>query len=117
MQSHHHYAVIPAESSTNFIIIEDQDLFDGIVRECIARAKGDGWVRAFERAAEELVSNPFIAFNGTRLEIPSKRGRTYEPSELICQCDAFFYHVPHCWHRAAARVWNRYQKLQAQRIN
>ena len=73
------------------------------------------WARAFEKAKERLIEQPFFAWQPERLLIVSVPSDTtseigcrfYEANEQACRridktglCQAFFEGVP-CWHRAA----------------
>jgi hypothetical protein len=59
--SSHQYVASATQSSTNSILfIEDHNLFDAIVQECIAEAEDVACVRALEHAAKELLSPTFL---------------------------------------------------------
>ncbi len=70
------------------------------------------WLTAIERAARELESNPYIeVVDDHTLLIGSASGGVYT-SNGTCQCTAFQYGQP-CFHRAAARIYQRYTEAQA----
>lgn len=70
------------------------------------------WLRAIERAAVELESNPYIeAINDHTLLIGSPSGNTYVGNNT-CQCEAYRRGIA-CWHRAAARLYQRYTEAEA----
>lgn len=66
------------------------------------------WQTAVVCAKVELETNPFIAWNGKALIILSPSNELYEANGT-CQCAAFKSHNP-CWHRAAARLIERYNE-------
>jgi hypothetical protein len=69
------------------------------------------WLRAIDKAAEQLISNPYIAEPEDGLLILSHSGETY-PANGVCQCRAFAHDMP-CWHRAAAQLVKRYKEQEA----
>jgi hypothetical protein len=69
------------------------------------------WVRAIEKAAEQLASNPYIAEQDGGLLILSYSGETYHANGA-CQCKAYLNGRP-CWHRAAAQLVKRYREAEA----
>ncbi len=66
------------------------------------------WQMAVARAKQELESNPFIHFDGDALLILSPSNEIYRANGT-CQCKAFKNRQP-CWHRAAARIVERYHQ-------
>ncbi len=72
-------------------------------------ANSPSWLRAIERAAEQLRSNPYIAEQGDGLLILSTSGEFYHANG-VCQCKAYRHSLP-CWHRAAAQLIKRYNEL------
>ncbi len=66
------------------------------------------WVRAIDRAAKELLTNPnIIPTESGALFIGSPSGRCYA-TDTTCQCKAHQFGQP-CWHRGADRLWASYQ--------
>ncbi len=66
------------------------------------------WQMAIARAKRELESNPFMHFDGDALLILSPSNEIYR-ADGVCQCKAFKKRQP-CWHRAAARIVERYHQ-------
>lgn len=70
------------------------------------------WVKAIEKAAVELVENPYIeALDNHTLLIGSTSGNTYIGNGK-CQCEAYRRGIP-CYHRAAAKLYQRYIEMEA----
>lgn len=87
----------------------DQVLFGKVVEAAKAKAAGNkSWVRAVEKAAEALHSNPYIHDEGDGLLILSESGKTYKANGS-CQCEAHLRGMA-CWHRAAAKLVKRYKE-------
>ncbi len=71
--------------------------------EAIKRA----WSNAIDKAAAELIENPYYTVEGDHLLIlSSTSGKMYEANGR-CQCIAFAHGKP-CKHRAAAQLVKRY---------
>jgi hypothetical protein len=68
------------------------------------------WQMAIAKAKQEIESNPFMYFDGHALIILSPSNEIYEANGS-CQCRAFKNHQP-CWHRAAARIVERYNETR-----
>lgn len=66
------------------------------------------WQTAIAKAKGEIESNPYMHFDGQSLLILSPSGEIYSANG-ICQCKAFEKGQP-CWHRAAARLVERYKE-------
>jgi hypothetical protein len=66
------------------------------------------WQVAITKAQAELESNPFMHFDGKALLILSPSGEIYSANGT-CQCKAYAHGQP-CWHRAAARLVERYMQ-------
>lgn len=87
-----------------------------ILATVITRAKASAadsprWVAAIERAARELTDNPFIeALDDHTLLLASASGECYTANG-VCGCSAFNFKQP-CWHRAAARLYQRYVEAE-----
>ncbi|MGH9841984.1 MAG: SWIM zinc finger family protein [Blastocatellia bacterium] len=91
-------------------------LNSSICQEVIAAAKtatanAPAWLRAVEKAAEQIASNPCITELQNGVLITSPSGNTYLANG-VCQCGAFRYGKP-CWHRAAAQLVQRYHERLA----
>ena len=90
-------------------------LFAAVVNAAKAKAAGHpAWVRAIEKAAEQVDSNPWIHEDGDALLIASATGNEIYRANGTCQCKAFLNGKP-CWHRAAAQLVKRYREVEAQR--
>jgi hypothetical protein len=66
------------------------------------------WQTAIIRAKQQFESNPYMHFDGHALLILSPSGEIYSANGS-CQCRAFANGQP-CWHRAAARLVERYRE-------
>lgn len=87
----------------------NQDIFNAVVTTALESAsQHPRWVNAIQRAAKELVENPYIEAVGDHLLIGSPSGNTYE-SNGICQCTAYT-NGKACWHRAATQLVYRYNE-------
>lgn len=64
------------------------------------------WQKAIVKAKQQIEENPYIHFDGRVLLILSPSGEIYSANGS-CQCKAFQSGQP-CWHRAAARLVERY---------
>ena len=86
------------------------------LNQIVATAKANAaseprWVNAIERAARELVENPYIERQDDHLLIASPSGSIYAANG-VCQCPAYAHGRP-CWHRAASRLIQRYDEAHA----
>jgi hypothetical protein len=68
------------------------------------------WLAAIERAAEQLVSNPYISETSDGLLILGTSGNIYTANGT-CQCRAAGFGLV-CWHRAAAQLIKRYREAE-----
>lgn len=66
------------------------------------------WQVAIVKAKQQIEENPYLHFDGHTLLILSPSGEIYAANGS-CQCKAYAKHQP-CWHRAAARLIERYNK-------
>lgn len=66
------------------------------------------WQTAIVKAKQQLEENPYMHFDGQSLLILSPSGEIYTANGT-CQCKAFANGQP-CWHRAAARLVERYNE-------
>lgn len=70
------------------------------------------WTSAIDRAARELETNPYIeALDDHTLLIGSASGGVYTANG-VCGCQAYQHGQP-CFHRAAARLYQRYVEADA----
>lgn len=87
----------------------DQDRMKQVAQEAFNRVSGNRrWETAIAKAKAELESNPYMHFDGQSLLILSPSGEIYTANGS-CQCKAFANGQP-CWHRAAARLIQRYNE-------
>jgi hypothetical protein len=87
----------------------DQDKLGEIAQEAFNKVSGNRkWETAIAKAKAQLEENPYIHFDGQSLLILSPSGEIYRANG-VCQCKAFANHQP-CWHRAAARLIQRYNE-------
>jgi hypothetical protein len=86
-----------------------QDRMLQVIQQAFDRAAGNRrWEMAIARAKQQLESNPYMHFDGAELLVLSESGEIYRANGT-CQCKAFANHQP-CWHRAAARLIQRYNE-------
>lgn len=87
----------------------DQDRMQQVIQDAFNKASGHRrWEMAIAKAKQQLESNPFLHWTGHALLVLSPSNEIYEASGT-CQCKAFMSHQP-CWHRAAARLVERYNQ-------
>lgn len=85
----------------------DQSRMEQVIQEAFDKAAGSRlWQTAIAKAKGQLESNPYIHFDGSALLILSESNNIYSANGT-CQCKAFQHGAP-CWHRAAARLVQRY---------
>jgi hypothetical protein len=76
----------------------------------VKAASHPAWLRAIEKAAEQLISNPYISEQDNGLLILGTTGNIYH-SNGTCQCEASRRGMA-CWHRAAAQLVKRYNEAE-----
>ena len=87
----------------------DQDRIQQVAQEVFDKVSGNRrWETAIAKAKVQLETNPYIHFDGQSLLILSPSGEIYTANGT-CQCKAFNSGQP-CWHRAAARLVERYNE-------
>ncbi len=87
----------------------DQTKMQMVIQEAFDRlGNSRRWQMAIAKAKQEIESNPFMHHDGHALIILSPSNEIYEANGS-CQCKAFKNHQP-CWHRAAARIVQRYNE-------
>jgi hypothetical protein len=85
----------------------NQDRIQQLAQEAFDKVSGNHrWETAIAKATMQLESNPYMHFDGQALLILSPSGEIYSANG-ICQCKAYLSGQP-CWHRAAARLVERY---------
>ncbi len=90
-------------------------LFFAVVNVCKAKAAAKGetsWVRAIEKAAEQVHDNPYISETENGLLVLSATGGEIYHANGKCQCKAYARGMA-CWHRAAAKLVKRYREAVA----
>ncbi len=87
----------------------NQDRMQQVIQAAFDKAQGSKrWQTAIAKAKQQLESNPYIHFDGKALLILSDSNEIYAANGT-CQCKAFAHGQP-CWHRAAARLVERYNE-------
>jgi hypothetical protein len=87
----------------------DQNKMQQVAQEAFNKISGNRrWELAIAKAKAQLESNPYMHFDGESLLILSPSGEIYSANGS-CQCRAFANNQP-CWHRAAARLIQRYNE-------
>lgn len=87
----------------------DQSRLQRVTQEAFDKVVGSRcWQTAIAKAKQQLEENPYIHFDGSALLILSPSGEIYS-ANVTCQCKAYQNHKP-CWHRAAARLVERYNE-------
>ena len=87
----------------------DETKMQQVAQAAFNKAQGSRrWQHAIVRAKVELEANPFMHWNGSALVIWSASNEIYEANST-CQCKAYTKGQP-CWHRAAARLIQRYNE-------
>ncbi len=85
----------------------DQNRMSEVIQGAFDKAQGSKrWQTAIAKAKAQLESNPYLHFDGDALLILSDSNEIYRANGT-CQCKAFAQGQP-CWHRAAARLVERY---------
>jgi hypothetical protein len=87
----------------------DPDKIQQVAQEAFDKVSGNRrWEVAIAKAKAQLETNPYMHFDGRSLLILSPSGEIYSANGK-CQCKAFINGQP-CWHRAAARLVERYNE-------
>ena len=87
----------------------DENRMEKVIQEAFDRVSGSRrWQTAIAKAKQEIESNPYMHFDGRALLILSPSGEIYT-ADGACQCKAYQTGQP-CWHRAAARLVQRYNE-------
>lgn len=80
-----------------------------VTQSAFDRVAGDRrWELAIVKARQQIEENPFLHWDGRTLLVLSPSGELYEAGR-ICQCLSYRNRRP-CWHRAAARLIQRYEE-------
>lgn len=87
----------------------EQSKMEQVIQEAFNKVSGNRkWEVAIVKAKQQLESNPYMHYDGHALLILSPSGEIYSANGS-CQCKAFMHGAP-CWHRAAARLVERYME-------
>lgn len=87
----------------------DQDKMQRVAQDAFDKVSGNRrWETAIAKAKSQLEANPYMYFDGQSLLILSPSDEIYSANGT-CQCRAFQRGLP-CWHRAAARLVERYNE-------
>lgn len=87
----------------------DQSRMQQVIQDAFDKVSGSRrWQTAIAKAKQQIEENPYMHFDGSALLILSPSGEIYSANGS-CQCKAYRNHQP-CWHRAAARLIERYSE-------
>lgn len=87
----------------------DQSKMQQVIKRAFDKVAGSRrWQTAIVKAKQQIEENPYMHFDGSALLILSPSGEIYQANGT-CQCKAFISNQP-CWHRAAARLIERYNE-------
>ncbi len=86
----------------------NQDKLNEVAQEAFDRTSNLRWQTAIAKAKRELEENPYMHHDGHALLVLSPSGEIYSANGT-CQCKAYRSGQP-CWHRAAARIVQRYNE-------
>ncbi len=85
----------------------DHNKMQQVIQAAFDKAQGSQrWQTAIAKAKRELEENPFMHYDGHALLMLSPSNEIYSANGT-CQCKAYEKGFP-CWHRAAARLVERY---------
>ena len=85
----------------------DQDRMLQVIQEAFDKVSGSRrWQLAIAKAKQQIEENPYMHYDGHALLILSPSGEIYSANGS-CGCKAYMNGQP-CWHRAAARLVERY---------
>lgn len=68
------------------------------------------WSHRIDNALEEILSNPYMHYDGHGLLVLSDSGKTYYANGT-CQCKAYHFKQV-CWHRIGAKLIKRYMEAE-----
>jgi hypothetical protein len=89
----------------------DHEKLERVTQEAFNATDNLRWQMAITKAKLELESNPYMHFDGHALLVLSPSGEIYTANGT-CQCKAYRHGQQPCWHRAAARLVERYLEAQ-----
>ncbi len=85
-----------------------QSRMQQVIQEAFDKTNNRRWQTAIAKAKQEIEGNPYMHFDGHALLILSPSNEIYSANGS-CQCKAYRKGQP-CWHRAAARLVERYNE-------
>jgi len=86
-----------------------QETMQTVIQAAFDKVSGSRrWQTAIVKAMQQIESNPYMHFDGHALLVLSPSGEIYSANGT-CQCKAYASGQP-CWHRAAARIVQRYHE-------
>lgn len=89
----------------------DAERLGRVAQAAFDKVAGDQrWEVAIAKARRQIEENPYLKWDGRTLLVLSPSGGLYEAGR-ICQCVSFMNRRP-CWHRAAARLIQRYHEAE-----
>jgi hypothetical protein len=86
----------------------NQETMRQVIQEAFEKTSSLRWQMAIAKARREIEDNPYLHYDGHALIILSESNEIYSANGT-CQCKAFAHGQP-CWHRAAARIVQRYNE-------
>jgi len=86
----------------------DQRKMEQVIQAAFDQTSNLRWQMAITKAKREIENNPYLHFDGRALLVLSPSGEIYSANGT-CQCKAYQHGQP-CWHRAAARLVERYHE-------
>lgn len=111
---------MPTEKEKGKTMIQntlDKDIFASVVADALVKIHLSGkdvkrWVNAIAKATLEIENNPFLTWQSetNSLLIWSQNSSEIYEANGVCQCKAFEQGYP-CYHRAAARLIQRYLEI------
>lgn len=87
----------------------EQERMQAVIQEAFDKVAGARrWQIAIAKAKQQIEENPYMHYDGESLLILSPSNEIYTANGS-CQCKAYRNGQP-CWHRAAARLVERYME-------
>ena len=88
----------------------EAELLDRVARVALESVAGDRrWEVAIAKARRQIEENPYMHWDGEALLVLSPSNMLYVAGRA-CQCRSYSLRNP-CWHRAAARLIERYFEI------
>lgn len=92
----------------------ESDRFAAVVQQafdaCSGKRDGKRWQTAIVKAARQMQENPYIEPQEDGLLILSPESLTIYKANGVCQCQAWQRGKFRCWHRAAHKLFVRYEQ-------